>query len=112
MRQSEEAAEQARQLLEAHSWAEAGGTNEPNGSECGRYVSSWQGTGAGGTSADMDNADLERLRRENNQKASVARTQECVTGRGCFVPGQDGFNGDEYKKSSEQWKPDLETKPL
>ena len=26
--------------------------------------------------------------------------------------GQDGFNVDEYKKSSEQWKPDLETEPL
>ena len=38
MRQSEETAEQARQLLESpqNRWADAGGTNEPNGSECGR----------------------------------------------------------------------------
>ena len=32
----------------------------------------------------------------------------CVAG--CFVLGLDGFNEDEYKKSSEQRKPD--TKPL
>ena len=35
MRRSEEAAEQARH------WEDAGGTNETNGSECDRYVSSW-----------------------------------------------------------------------
>ena len=40
------------------------------------------------------------------------KTLDGVIGPGCFVPGQDGFNGDEYKKSSEQWRHDLKMKPL
>ena len=34
------------------------------------------------------------------------------TGPGGFVLGLDDSNVDEYKMSSEQWKPDLEAKPL
>ena len=52
-------------------------------------------------------SDLERLRREINQRASAARTLLGETGPRCFVPGLDGSNVDEWKKSSEQWKPDL-----
>ena len=45
----------------------------------------------------------------------LQRRGHCVRGEigpGCFVPGLDGSNVDECKKSSEQWNPDLETKPL
>ena len=59
-----------------------------------------------------DDSDLERLRRDVNQTASAARTLLGATGPGCSVPGQDDSNADECKKSSEQWKPDLETEPL
>ena len=48
-------------------------------------------------------SDSERLR---------ARALRGETGPGCFVPGLDGSNVDECKKSSEQWKRDLERKPL
>ena len=50
--------------------------------------------------------------RDINQRTSVAKTLEGAIGPGYFVPGQDGFNGDEYKNSSEQWRHDLEMKPL
>ena len=60
----------------------------------------------------MGDSDVERLRRDINQRASAARTLRGATGPGCLVPGLDGFNEDEYKKSSEQWKLDLEMKPL
>ena len=60
----------------------------------------------------MDDLDLERLRRDTNQRTSVAKTLDGVIGPECFAPGQDGFNGDDCKKSSEQWRHDLEMKPL
>ena len=40
----------------------------------------------------MGDSDLERLRRDTTQRASVARTLDGATGPGCSVPGQDGFN--------------------
>ena len=46
-----------------------------------------------------DDSDLERLRRGINQRASAARTLRGETGPGCSVPGLDGFNVDDYKKS-------------
>ena len=60
----------------------------------------------------MDDSDLERLRRDTNKRTSVAKTLDGVIGPRYFVPGQDGFNGDGYKKSSEQWRHDLEMKTL
>ena len=60
----------------------------------------------------MDDSDLERLRRDINQRTSEVKTLDGVIGLGCFVPGQDGFNEDECKKSSEQWRHDLEMKPM
>ena len=39
----------------------------------------------------MGDSVLERLRRDTNQRALVARTLDGVTGLGCFVPGQDGL---------------------
>ena len=39
----------------------------------------------------MDDSDLERLQRDTNQRASVAKTLNGVTGPACFVPGQDRF---------------------
>ena len=56
-------------------------------------------------------SDLERLRRDINQRASV-RTLRGEIGPGCFVLGLDGSNVNEYKKSSAQWEPDVERKPL
>ena len=57
----------------------------------------------------MDDSDLERLRRDTNQRTSMVRTLVGVTGLGCFVLGQDDFfNEDECKKSSDQWSHDLE----
>ena len=44
-----------------------------------------------------DDSDLERLRREINQRASAARTLRGETGPGCFVPGLHGSNVDECK---------------
>ena len=35
-----------------------------------------------------------------------------VIGPRHFVSGQDGFNGNECKNESEQWRHDLEMKPL
>ena len=60
----------------------------------------------------MDDPDFERLRRDTNQRTSVAKTLDGTIGPGCFVTGQDGFNEDECKKSSEQWRHDLEMRPL
>ena len=56
----------------------------------------------------MNGSDLERLRRDTNQRTSMVKTLDGETGLGCFVPGQDDFNEDECKKSSDQWTHDLE----
>ena len=60
----------------------------------------------------MDDSDLEHVRRDTNQRTAVAKTVDGAIGQGCFVPGQDCFNEDECKKSSELWRHDLEMKPL
>ena len=57
-------------------------------------------------------SDFERLRRDINQRALAARTLRGQTGPGCSVPGLDGPNVGEHKKSYEQWRHDLEMKPL
>ena len=44
-----------------------------------------------------DDSDVERLRREINQRASAARTLRGENGPGCFVPGLHSSNTDEYK---------------
>ena len=120
LRQSEEVAGQARQLLETHRSAgqileermnraeaaatavtlSAGGV-DPTGPRCKKHQELMTG-----------DSDLERLRRDINQRASAARTLRGDTGPGCFVPELDGSNEDEYKKSSEQRKPYPERKPL
>ena len=56
----------------------------------------------------MGDSDLERLRRDSKQRTSMVKTLDGVTGLGCFVPGQDDFNEEECKKSSDQWRHDLE----
>ena len=56
----------------------------------------------------MDDSDLERLRRDTNERTSMAKTLVGVSGLGCFVSGQVDFNEDECKKSSDQWGHDLE----
>ena len=43
----------------------------------------------------MGDSDLERLRRDTNQRTSVTKTVDGAIGPGCFVLGQDGFNEDE-----------------
>ena len=43
----------------------------------------------------MDDSDLERLRRDTNQRTSMAKTLVGATGLGCFAPAQDDFNEDE-----------------
>ena len=107
LRQNEESAEQARQLLEAHRTA-----GEMLEERMSRTEASVRDTSpAGGVlvrpgrkrhlELTMDDSDLERLRRDTNQRTSVAKTLDGVIGPGCFVPGQDGFNEDECKKSSE-----------
>ena len=60
----------------------------------------------------MDGSDLERLRRDTNQRASMVKTLVGVTGLGCSVPELDDFNEDECKKSSDQWRHDLEMRLL
>ena len=60
----------------------------------------------------MDHSDLERLRRDTYQRTSMVKTLDGVVGLGCFVPGQGDFNEDECKKSSDQWRHDLEMRPL
>ena len=60
----------------------------------------------------MDDSDLDRLRRDTNQRTSMVKTLDGVTGSGCFVLGLDGFNVDECKKSSDQWRHDLEMRLL
>ena len=52
----------------------------------------------------MDDSDLERLRRDTNQRTSMVKTLDGVIGLGCFVLAQDDFNEDECKKSSDQWR--------
>ena len=52
----------------------------------------------------MDDSDLERWRRDTNQRTPVAKTLVGVTGLVCFVAGQDDINEDECKKSSDQWR--------
>ena len=59
----------------------------------------------------MDDSDLERLRRDTRELQMV-KTLVGVTGLGCFVLGQDGFNEDWCKKSSDQWRHDLEMRLL
>ena len=94
------------------SWADAGRPIEPHGGECERYVSSWWHIVQPGRKRHleltMDGSDLERLWRDTNQRTSMVKTLDGVIGLGCFEPGQDGFNEDECKKSSDQWRHDLE----
>ena len=113
MRQSDEAAEQARQLLEAH--RNAGQMLEERLNRAEATVTA-ETSPAGGCQRHQElmtgGSDLELLRRDINQRASAARTLRGLVGPGCFVPALDDSNVDEHKKSSKQWKPDLETKPL
>ena len=46
----------------------------------------------------MSDTDLERLRRDVNQRASAASTLRGEIGPGCFVLGLDGSNVDEHKQ--------------
>ena len=39
----------------------------------------------------MDDSDLERLRRDTNQRTSMVKTLDGVTGLGRFVPGKGRF---------------------
>ena len=52
----------------------------------------------------MEDSDSERLRRDTNERTSMAKTLDGV--------GQDGFNEDACKKSSDQWRHDLEMRLL
>ena len=114
------AAEQARQLLEAHrsaarmlerlDRAEATATTDTSlagGIRPGRaQVPEARGVDDGRFGFGAFAA------RYQPERASVPRTLLGVTGPGCFVLGRDGFNVDESKKSSKQWTPYLETKRL
>ena len=111
IRLSEESSEQVRQLLEAHRTAGQmleERMNQSDGSECERYVSGWWQRCERHLELTMDDSDLERLRRDTNQRTSVAKTLVGATGLGCLVHGQDDFNEDECKKSSDQWRHDLD----
>ena len=112
-RLSDESSEQVRQLLEAQrtagqmleermNWTEASvrGTFQAGGNSAARTQEA--------PGADDDDSDLERLRRDTNQRTSVAKTLVGATVLGCCVPGQDDFNEDECKKLSDQWRHDLE----
>ena len=115
MGQSKEAAEQARQLLEAQRTAGQMLEERMNRTEASvtdTYLAGAIRPGRAQVPEAPGADDLVRFRRDTKQRASVARTLDGVSGPGCVVLGQDGFNVDECKKSSEQWKPDLETKPL
>ena len=95
-------------------WADAGGANESDGSECEirlRLVEVLRPGRKRHLELTMDDSDLERLRRATNQRTSIAKILVGATGLGCFVPGQDDFNEDECKKSSDQWRHDLEMRP-
>ena len=88
------------------SWADVGGTDEPDGSECERYklVANVRPGRKRHLELTMDDSDLECLRRDTNQRTSVAKTQVGATGVGSFALGQDDFNEGECKKSSDQWR--------
>ena len=59
---------------------------------------------------DLTMGDLERLRQDTNQRTLMAKTIVGPTGLECFGPGQYDSNEDECKKSSDQWRHDLEMK--
>ena len=42
----------------------------------------------------------------------MVKTLDGASGLECFVPAQDDFNEDEWQKSSDQWRHDLEMRPL
>ena len=114
--EAEEPAEQARQLLEAHRTAGQKLEERMTRTEASVKIrllllEPVRPGRKKHVELTMDDSDLERLRRDTNQRTSVAKTLDGAIGPGCFVPGQDSFNEDEYKKSSEQWN-DLEMKPL
>ena len=91
MRQNEQAAEQARQLPEAHRQPQQRKHLHLVGLDPARPKrQKHQGLMTG-------DSDLERFRRDINQRASAAKTLRGATGPGCFVPGLDGSNVDEYR---------------
>ena len=74
LRQNEESSEQVKTIAGSpqDSWADAGGANESDGRECERYVSGWWQSVRPGRKRHleltMDDSDLERLRRDTNQR--------------------------------------------
>ena len=48
--------------------------------------------------ADDGRSDLERLRRDTSQRTTMVKTQDGVTGLGCFVPGHDGSTRTSARK--------------
>ena len=82
LRQDEESSEQVRQLLEADRTA-----GQMLEEQMSRTEASVRDTSL---ACMMDDPDLERMRRDRNQRTSVAKTLDGVIGPGCFVPWQDG----------------------
>ena len=106
-RQNEESSERVRQLQarrtagqmleERMNWTEASvrDTSQAGGNSAARAQEA--------PGADDGRFGFGALRRETNQRTSMVKTLDGVTGLGCFVLGQDGFNEDVCKKSSDQW---------
>ena len=119
LRQSEEGTEQARQLLEANRSAGQILEARMNRAEAAATAETLSAGGIRPGRApglEAPGADDGRFgfgafaARYQPESFSAVRTLRGETGQGCFVPGLDGSNVDEYKKSSEQWKHDLERK--
>ena len=95
-----------RQLLEAHRTAGQMPEERMSRTEASVRDTSPAGGNSAAWAQEAPGADDGRF----GFGAFAARYQpvDAVIGPRCFVPGQDVFNEDECKKSSDQWRHDLE----
>ena len=117
LRQNEESSKQVRQLLEAHRTAGKMLEERMNRTEASVRDTSQAGGNSAARALEAPGTDDGRsgfgaFAARKQPKTSMVKTLVGVTGLGCFVLGQDCFNEDECKKSSDLWRHDLEMKRL
>ena len=114
----EESSQHVRQHLEAHRTAGKMMEERINRTEASVTDTSQAGGSSAARAQESLGADDGRFRfgafstRGTNQRTPMAKTLVGVTGLGCFVPGQDDFNEDDCKKSSDQRRHDSEMRPF